>query len=129
MNPVMHYRLDVGLLRVGDPADFILVDDLRSFRVRETWIDGQCVAREGRTHIEQIQIPQGSIVNRFDCRPVTAKDLRVSVDVSEWNLPVIEARDASSIYDVPLLMQAEELDTVVLDKLGLSKKQSPKLQS
>ena len=97
VNPVMHYRLDVGLLRVGDPADFILVDDLRSFRVRETWIDGQCVAREGRTHIEQIQIPQGSIVNRFDCRPVTAKDLRVSVDVSEWNLPVIEARDGQLI--------------------------------
>ena len=97
VNPVMHYRLDVGLLRVGDPADFILVDDLRSFRVRETWIDGQCVAREGRTHIEQIQIPQGSIVNRFDCRPVTTEDLRVSVDVSEWNLPVIEARDGQLI--------------------------------
>jgi len=97
VNPVLHYRLDVGLLRVGDPADFILVDDLRSFRVRETWIDGQCVAREGRSHIEQIQIPQGSIVNRFDCRPVTPEDLRVSVDVSEWNLPVIEARDGQLI--------------------------------
>ena len=97
VNPVLHYKLDVGLLRVGDPADFILVDDLQSFRVRETWIDGQCVARAGRTHIEQIQIPQGSIVNRFDCRPVTSEDLRVSVDVSEWNLPVIEARDGQLI--------------------------------
>ncbi|MFY7794541.1 MAG: adenine deaminase [Chitinophagaceae bacterium] len=97
VNPVLHYKLDVGLLRVGDPADFILVDDLQSFRVRETWIDGQCVARAGRTHIEQIQIPQGSIVNRFDCRPVTSEDLRVSVDVSEWDLPVIEARDGQLI--------------------------------
>ena len=97
VNPVLHYKLDVGLLRVGDPADFILVDDLQSFRVRETWIDGQCVACAGRTHIEQIQIPQGSIVNRFDCRPVTSEDLRVSVDVSEWDLPVIEARDGQLI--------------------------------
>ena len=40
---------------------------------------------------------------------------------------VIEAKDASTIYDVPLLMQAEELDIVVLDKLGLSKKQAPDL--
>jgi CTP synthase len=40
---------------------------------------------------------------------------------------VIEAKDASTIYDVPLLMQAEELDIVVLDKLGLSKKQVPDL--
>jgi CTP synthase len=32
---------------------------------------------------------------------------------------VIESRDASSIYDVPLLMEKEELDRVVLKKLGM----------
>jgi CTP synthase len=42
---------------------------------------------------------------------------------------VIESRDASSIYDVPLLMQAEELDKVVLEKLGLPKKSTPDLSS
>jgi len=31
LNPVMHYRLPVGLLREGDPADYIVVDDLQSF--------------------------------------------------------------------------------------------------
>ena len=56
-------------------------------------------------------------------RKKIAKFCNVSVNA------VIEARDAASIYDVPLLMQAEELDTVVLDKLGLSKKQSPKLDN
>ncbi len=40
---------------------------------------------------------------------------------------VIESRDASSIYEVPLLMQEEELDVVVLKKLGLSRKSSPDL--
>jgi len=40
---------------------------------------------------------------------------------------VIEARDASSIYDVPILMQSEELDKVVLEKLGLPKKSSHNL--
>ncbi len=40
---------------------------------------------------------------------------------------VIEARDASSIYDVPMLLQSEELDKVVLDKLALPKKSSSKL--
>jgi CTP synthase len=42
---------------------------------------------------------------------------------------VIESRDAASIYDVPLLMQAEELDKVVLEKLGLSSKSSPNLEN
>jgi len=41
--PVEHYGLDVGLLRVGDPADFIIVEDLESFRVLETYIDGECI--------------------------------------------------------------------------------------
>jgi CTP synthase len=42
---------------------------------------------------------------------------------------VIESRDAETIYDVPLLMQAEELDKVVLEKLGLSSKSTPNLDA
>jgi CTP synthase len=42
---------------------------------------------------------------------------------------VIESRDADSIYDVPLLMQTEELDKVVLEKLGLSVRSTPNLDN
>lgn len=56
-------------------------------------------------------------------RKKIAKFCNVSVNA------VIEARDASSIYEVPLLMQAEELDKVVLEKLGLSTKTTPNLDS
>jgi len=42
---------------------------------------------------------------------------------------VIESRDAESIYDVPILMQAEELDKVVLEKLNLPTKSVPKLDN
>jgi CTP synthase len=42
---------------------------------------------------------------------------------------VIESRDAESIYDVPLLMQSEELDKVVLEKLGLPTKSTPDLSN
>lgn len=40
---------------------------------------------------------------------------------------VIESRDASTIYDVPLLMLKENLDTTVLRKLGLDKRNEPDL--
>lgn len=40
---------------------------------------------------------------------------------------VIESIDASSIYEVPLLMQEEELDKVVLEKLGMSTRNEPDL--
>ncbi len=42
---------------------------------------------------------------------------------------VIESRDAETIYDVPILMQAEELDKVVLEKLSLPTKSIPNLDS
>jgi len=56
-------------------------------------------------------------------RKKIAKFCNVSVNA------VIEARDACSIYEVPLLMQAEELDKVVLEKLGLSTKTITNLDS
>ncbi len=49
LNPVEHYRLDVGLLRVGDPADFIVFEGWRELRVLSTWLRGVCVARGGRS--------------------------------------------------------------------------------
>ncbi|WP_420322108.1 CTP synthase [Flagellimonas sp.] len=41
---------------------------------------------------------------------------------------VIQSIDASTIYDVPILMQEEGLDTVALDKLALSKETEPNLE-
>jgi CTP synthase len=41
---------------------------------------------------------------------------------------VIEAIDASTIYEVPLLMQDEKLDVVVLEKLGLTASGEAKLE-
>jgi CTP synthase len=57
----------------------------------------------------------------LNLRKKIAKFCNVSVNA------VIESRDASSIYDVPLLMQEEELDKVVLEKLNLSSKATPNL--
>lgn len=42
---------------------------------------------------------------------------------------VIESLDASSIYDVPLLMEKEELDKVVLKKLGMPYQEMPDLSN
>ncbi|HMD00593.1 MAG TPA: amidohydrolase family protein, partial [Ferruginibacter sp.] len=40
INPVLHYNMNIGLLRVGDPADCIVVKDLVDFKVIQTYIDG-----------------------------------------------------------------------------------------
>lgn len=48
VHPVMHYGLPVGLLRVGDPADMIVIDNLEEMHVAQTYIDGALVAEQGR---------------------------------------------------------------------------------
>jgi CTP synthase len=42
---------------------------------------------------------------------------------------VIEAIDASTIYEVPILMEKEKLDVIVLKKLGLESKGEPKMDN
>ncbi len=42
---------------------------------------------------------------------------------------VIESRDVPSIYEVPLMMQKEKLDVIVLEKLGLEVKETPSLSA
>ncbi len=49
VNPVEHYKLDVGLLRAGDPADFIVFEGWQDLKVRRTYLRGELVARDGRS--------------------------------------------------------------------------------
>ena len=74
LHPVEHYRLPVGLLLAGDPADFIVVDDLTSFRVRQTWIDGACVYSAGK-----VSFPWSppEVPNHFDCSPKRPEEFAV----------------------------------------------------
>ena len=54
LNPIKHYNLDVGQLRVGDDADFITIDNLNSFNVTNTYIKGQHVAQNGKSLLHNI---------------------------------------------------------------------------
>ncbi len=43
LNPIEHYKLDVGRLQVGDNADFLVVDNLESFNINASYINGERV--------------------------------------------------------------------------------------
>jgi adenine deaminase len=90
VNPVRHYGLPVGLLREGDPADFIVVDDWKRLRVLRTYIDGTLVAAGGRSRLPRLR-PR--VINRFRARPRQAADFAVRADGTGPNarLQVIEA--------------------------------------
>ena len=92
INPVLHYNLEVGLLREGDAADFIVLKDLKNFEVIETWIDGFRVAEKGKTLLPQVRIPD-AIVNNFHCSKKELSDFHFPVLPGESKYPfqVIEA--------------------------------------
>lgn len=94
LNPVDHYRMPVGLLRAGDPADFIRVENLTDFHVMETWIDGQCVARDGES---MLPFFASATPNRFHAAPVRAEDLKISTTPGDVRVRVIEACDGQLI--------------------------------
>ena len=77
VNPVRHYNLDIGLLQTGDPADFIIVDDLADFNVLETYIDGLLVARNGKTLIDSADVQP---VNNFNISPIRPEDMKVPAE-------------------------------------------------
>ncbi|KAA1259615.1 Adenine deaminase [Rubripirellula obstinata] len=88
INPIKHYRLDVGMLRVGDPADFIVVHDLVKFDVAKTYIDGELVAQDGRCMTDAVK-PQS--INQFVADPIDEEMLQVKALSSKMR--VIEAID------------------------------------
>ncbi len=74
LNPVQHYHLEVGLLREGDPADLIIVEDLSTFEVVETYINGQMVARRGQTLLDAVK---AEVPNHFNTEIKTPADFVV----------------------------------------------------
>lgn len=88
INPVRHYRMPVGLLQPGDPADFIVVSDLQRFNVLETYINGTLVARNGETLIPSVPIVP---INRFQCSPKTPANFRIAGHEQTVRVKVIEA--------------------------------------
>jgi adenine deaminase len=110
-NPVLHYKLDVGLLRDGDPADFIIVKDLERFEVVKTYINGQLVAENGRSKIETTRSP---VINNFSCQRKEIKDFEIKQD-NEKEIPVIEALDGQLITNKLILPSKNENGYAVSD--------------
>lgn len=92
LTPISHYSLKVGQVRVSDPADFILVKDLKDFEVIATYIDGEKVAENGKTLISSIK---NEIINNFETSLKNPEDFRLKA--SGAKVRVIEALDGQLI--------------------------------
>jgi adenine deaminase len=87
-NPVHHYNMNVGLLREGDAADFIRVENLEDFVVLQTYINGELVAEKGKSRIGPVPFASP---NNFNIRERQVEDFFRAGTAGE--IKVIEALD------------------------------------
>ena len=92
LNAVKHYNLNVGLLQLGDDADFIVVDDLRHPVAKQTYIRGTLVAENG---VSSIHYKETLCPNIFRANYIYADDIFLP-DVGK-KIKVIECQDGQLI--------------------------------
>ncbi|MEI7994125.1 MAG: adenine deaminase [Methylococcaceae bacterium] len=108
LNPVKHYDLPVGQLKVGDRMDAVEVENIKSFTPVSTWIVGQKVAQQGKSLLASVK---PTPVNRFNARSITISDL--DVDASGQKIRVIKAVDGELFtYEVFHSPKVEDLKIV-----------------
>ena len=98
INPVIHYKLPTGQAGIGDAANFIVVDDLVSFKVNQTYINGALVAEKGESLIPNVE---EKAINQFDAVSINESAIQINSTQypsnKEGAIPVIEAIDGQLI--------------------------------
>jgi adenine deaminase len=93
INPVLHYKMKVGLLRVGDAADFIVAENLTDFKIKQTYINGELVAENGSSFITT---EKAALINRFECNDKNVADFEMK-STGDDKVLVIEAFEGQLI--------------------------------
>ena len=119
INPVLHYKMNVGLLREGDAADFIVLEDLKDFKVLQTYIDGTLVANDGKS---LISYATKEVLNNFNCTKKTIEEFKI-IHKGEKEIAVIEALDGQLItnkfFTQPKVQDGEQVSDVDNDLLKI----------
>lgn len=91
-NVIKHYNLPVGMLQVGDIADFIEIDNPTSFTILKTYINGTLVAEKGQSFIKQVN---AAVLNNFNCSLKEPSDFELKADAER--IRVIEVLDGQLV--------------------------------
>lgn len=100
LNPVRHYHIPMGLLQVGDPADFIICDNIHDFRPSATFVDGIDVSHTDYR-------PAARLLNNFKTEPIKCEDIADNIYDKEW-FDVIQVIDGE-LFTPHLKLNRDEM--------------------
>ncbi len=112
INPVKHYNLPIGLLNIGDPADFILIDNPINFNILATYINGKILAENGQSLMNNIFTEP---INNFNCAEKSGDDFRIKNSNSK-KIKVIEVVDGQLITKIYLEKNKAENEFIESDQ-------------
>ena len=102
INPIDHYNMNVGQLRAGDTADFIVVKDLEGFDIISTYVDGERVSHERSVTLES---KEHKIINEFKVRKKKVEDFASILTMD--SIPVIVAIDGEIVTEAEWVSASE----------------------
>ena len=128
INPVNHYKMNVGLLKVNDAADFIVVEDLVDFKVQKTFINGELVAENGKSFVRHVAF---ETPNSFNITSKAISDFATpvrygsgKVSGSGSKIRVIEALEGqlitNEIHHKPLIVDGQLVSDTENDILKMA---------
>lgn len=130
VNPVLHYNLDVGLLREGDRADMIVVDSIENLSIQKTFINGILAYNAP----DQVFLPSVTAepINRFNALPITQEAITIEaakggkirvIGVLDKNLYTESLTEEPTVTDGKVVADVERdiLKIVVLNRYHPSK--------
>lgn len=101
LNPVRHYHIPMGLLQVGDPADFIICNDLKNFSPSATYVNGILVD-------DLPYHPATKLLNNFKAEPISTSDIADSLEGRD-NFDVIQVIDGD-LFTSHVVLSKENME-------------------
>jgi len=91
-NPVDFYGVDLGMLEVGDSADFVVLSNLEKYSVSSVYYRGKDLLKD------KVDVKADSVINNFNVDFISEADLKV--ENKSGFLKVIECTDGSLVTSI-----------------------------
>jgi adenine deaminase len=77
INSAEHYKLEIGAIQIGKPADIVEVSDLKKFEVKRVFINGKLVAENGNPLFQTQPFKASYVENSFRVEPKKPDEFRI----------------------------------------------------
>lgn len=109
-NPIFHYGIDMGCLREGDPADFIMIRNLDLFEVLSVYINGIEKYNYLNNQQDKLSNPVKTI-NHFVRNEISLDDIRKPVERKIVSIKVVPGEIVTRRMDFDLKFPTDNFES------------------